>query len=155
MADAAGSTFERLFSAATKGTKERRSSKAARGNAAKAAAEGKQGATAGTGAGISDNAGVCKKRQAVAAPETTTISGEWSEEEVADLRMAHMCVNPTRTDFWEEVAKQVGKKTAHECHAKWFKQFDSASPKRGAQTNQQTQSDRKRTRAAMSASNAR
>ena len=87
--------------------------------------------------------------------ESGGAGGEWSEEEVADLRMAHMCVNPTRTDFWEEVAKQVGKKTALECHAKWFKQFDSASPKRGAQTNQQTQSDRKRTRAAMSASNAR
>lgn len=171
MANAAGSTFERLFSAASKKGGDAKGSGGSTkggpivvGGAAaprKPAAKGKRGdETKARG-----SAGANKKRRAAAAapapvagalapPPPTARSradNEWSVDEVAELHVAHLSVAPTRADFWEEVARQVGSKTAGECHAKWFQQFDTASPKQKAPSGHQTLSDRKRMRAAMAA----
>jgi hypothetical protein len=46
--------------------------------------------------------------------------GQWSNEEVSMLRHVQMKLDPTVSEYWEEVACLIGGKSASECRDKWF-----------------------------------
>lgn len=53
------------------------------------------------------------------SPPTSLEDGQWSNEETSILRHAQSTVDPTLTNYWEEVAALVGK-SATDCQQKWF-----------------------------------
>lgn len=44
----------------------------------------------------------------------------WTQDELCLLRKAHQEVDPKSFAFWDEVAEQVGSKSAGECRDRWF-----------------------------------
>lgn len=45
---------------------------------------------------------------------------DWKDTEVASLREAYTVVDPRTTDFWGQIAAQVGSKDERACREKWF-----------------------------------
>ena len=54
-------------------------------------------------------------------------AGHWSATELQRLRNAQKDINPTSTQYWQEIANQVGSKSSSECQIKW--QSMVATPK--------------------------
>lgn len=55
---------------------------------------------------------------------------EWTAVERRSLRRGHSLADPHSRHFWNEVAKNVGTKSAQECHNEWFLIFENTGKTR-------------------------